>query len=306
MDHLSRIGVFIAVVKEGGFAGAARRLGITSSAVSKQIQNLEHELKVKLLNRTTRSVSVTEEGAIFFERSSRALEDLKEAEEHINEMKLTPRGPLKVSVPLSFGLKHLAGPIAEFARAYPDVELDVHFDDRVIDIVQEGFDLCVRIGALSDSSMISRKLGDCPFYLCASPGYLKQHGTPKKPQDLASHNVLAYTRNRGAHEWRYKDPSGAVGQVSLKSNFKCDAGEMMLEAARRDLGLILLPYFYVQDVLETGELVSVLNTYKTWPERSITAIFQPNRYLSTRLRLFVDHLSITCEALLKTSPVKKK
>lgn len=306
MDQLSRIAVFVEVVRQGGFAGAARVLGITGSAVSKQIQNLEHDLKVKLLNRTTRRVSVTEEGAIFFERSSRALEDLKEAEEHINEMKLSPRGPLKVSVPLSFGLTHLAGPIADFARTYPDVELDVHFDDRVIDIVQEEFDVCVRIGALTDSSLISRKLGDCPFYICASPAYLKKNGMPQAPQDLARHNVLAYTRNRGAHEWRYKDPSGAVGQVGLKSNFKCDAGEMMLEAAKKDLGVIILPYFYVQDAVANGDLICILEDHQTWPERTITAIFQPNRYLSTRLRLFVDHLSVTCEALHRPPGRKKR
>ena len=306
MDQLSRIAVFTEVVRQGGFAGAARVLGITGSAVSKQIQNLEHDLKVKLLNRTTRRVSVTEEGAIFFDRASRALEDLKEAEEHINEMKLSPRGPLKVSVPLSFGLTHLAGPIADFARQYPEVDLDVHFDDRVIDIVQEGFDICVRIGALADSTLITRKLGDCPFYICASPAYLKTHGKPKTPQDLARHNVLAYTRNRGAHEWRYKDPSGAVGQVSLNSNFKCDAGEMMLEAAKKDIGLIILPYFYVQDALDSGVLVSVLDDHQTWPERSISAVFQPNRYLSTRLRLFVDHMSVTCEELHRPRSRKKR
>lgn len=305
MDHLSRIGVFLEVVKQEGFAGAARELGITSSAVSKQIQNLEYELKVKLLNRTTRRVSVTEEGAIFFERASRALEDLKEAEEQINELKLSPRGPLKVSLPMSFGLKHLAGPIADFAALYPEVELDVHFDDRVIDMVQEGFDVCVRIAALTDSSLISRKLGECPIFICASPGYLKAHGTPKHPRDLAGHNVLAYTRNKGAHEWRYKEPSGEVGQVSLKSNFKCDAGDMMMEAAKKDIGLIILPYFYVQDAIASGELVSVLDKYKTWPERSITAIFQPNRYLSTRLRLFVDHLTLVCEDLVKIKPKGK-
>ncbi len=300
MDQISRIGVFVEVVRQENFARAADILGITSSAVSKQVQNLEQELKVKLLNRTTRKVSPTEEGAIFYERANRALEDLKEATDQINEMKATPRGPLKISVPMAFGLKHLIQPIAAFAKQYPDVLLDVQFDDRIVDVAQENFDLAIRIGVLKDSSMIARKLTPCPFYICASPEYLKKHGTPQTPEDLAQHNVLAYTRNKGAHELRYLDKQGQEKVVALQSQFKCDTAEMMVEAARQGLGIIIAPVFFVQDELESGTLKSILHGYAPAPERCLYAIFPPNRYLSTRLRLFLDHISLhvnrTCES----------
>lgn len=294
MDHLSRIGIFTEVVKQESFAKAARELGITSSAVSKQIQNLEFELKAKLLNRTTRRVSLTEEGAIFFERTSHALEDIREATEQINELKATPRGPLRVSAPMSFGVRHLTRPIAEFARLYPDVMLDVQFDDRVIDMSEEGYDLTLRIGALKDSSMISRKLASCPVYICASPEYLKTHGEPKSPEDLSRHNVLAYTRNRGAHEWRYKDKNGVEGVTSLTSTFKCDSADLMIEAARQGLGIVISPIFFVQDALQDESLKKIMQDYMTWPERNLYAVFPPNRFLSTRLRLFVDYIGAYC------------
>ncbi|MCD8526100.1 MAG: LysR substrate-binding domain-containing protein [Alphaproteobacteria bacterium] len=294
MDNLSRIGIFVEVARQESFAAAARELGITSSAVSKQVQNLEYDLKTKLLNRTTRKVSLTEEGALFFERSRRALEDLKEAADQMNELKATPRGTLKVSVPMALGVKYLKEPIAEFARLYPDVHLDIQFDDRLINIAEEGFDLVIRIGVLSDSSMIARKLAPAPAHVCGCPNYFKKYGIPKTPEELAEHNVLAYTRNKGAHEWRYKGPDGVEGLVGLKSTFKCDAADMMLAAACEGIGLIISPIFFVKEELESGKLVSVLNDYTMWPERNLYAIFPPNRYLSTRLRLFVDHLDRYC------------
>jgi len=213
MDHISRIGIFIQVVKHTSFAGAARKLGLTSSAVSKQVQNLEHALQTKLLDRTTRSVSLTEEGAIFFERAGRAMEDLKEAEEQIHELKSCPRGTLKVSIPLGIGIGYLRKDIAEFARKYPEVTLDLSFDDRFVNIAEEGFDVVIRIGALQDSSLIARRLASCPTFMCASPEYLERHGTPQHPDDLSKHNVLAYTRNQAPHEWRYKDKNGEIGQI---------------------------------------------------------------------------------------------
>lgn len=297
MDHLSRISVFIEVVKQGSFVGAARQLGITSSAVSKQIQNLEYELQAKLLNRTTRSVNVTEEGAIFFDRASRAMEDLQEAEEYIHEHKSCPRGTLKVSIPFSVGVKYLGAPIAEFAKKYPEVNLDLSFDDRYVDIAQEGFDLVLRIGALQDSSYIARKLATCPIYVCASPQYLAENGVPEHPDDLQNHNVLAYTRNQGMHEWRYKDAEGREGAVKLNGNFKCDTGEMMREAVIGGVGIAILPIFYIAEPMDSGLVHRVLPEYMSWPERDLHAIFMPNRYLSTRLRLLVDHLTVAARDL---------
>ena len=297
MDPLSRIGIFIAVVKHASFAGAARELGITSSAVSKQIQNLEYELQVKLLNRTTRNVSVTEEGSVFYERAGRALEDLQEAKEQINELKSHPRGPLKVSVPVSLGDKYLGRAIASFARLHPDVELDVSFDNRFVDVVGEGFDAIVRIGALKDTSLVSRKLASCPIVLSASADYLKRSGTPQTPDDLANHNFLLYTRNPGPAEWHYRDGAGKEGRVALKGTFKSDSGDMMRAAAIEGLGITLLPVFDAAEHLASGDLVRILTEYESWPQRNIHAIFPPNRFVSTRLRLFIDHLVWVCKDL---------
>lgn len=297
MDRISRIGVFIAVVKEQSFAGAARNLGITSSAVSKQIQNLEMDLQVKLLNRTTRNVSVTEEGAIYFERAKRALDDLQEAQDEIYELKSHPRGPLKVSLPHSLGIKYLSDCVAKFAATFPDVALDVSLDDRFVDPVNDGFDVVVRIGSLKDTSLIARRLASCPFMLCASAGYLEQNGTPDTPEDLARHDVLAYTRNTGVHEWRYKDAAQQVGQISLSGTFRSDSGDMLCRAAIEGVGIAILPAFYVAEHLNVGRLQRLLPRYLTWPERDIHAVFRPNRYQSTRLRVFVDHLVATCKEL---------
>lgn len=297
MDHVTRVGVFIAVVKAESFAGAARELGITSSAVSKQIQNLEQDLQVKLLNRTTRKVSVTEEGAVYYERAGRALEDLHEAQEQIYELKSRPRGPLKVSLPLSLGVKYLAPAVAEFATMYPEVELEVCLDERFVDIVSEGFDVVLRIGALNDSALIARRMGPCPFVLCASPDYLAKNGEPKSPDALASHNVLAYTRNKGLHEWRYKAPDNQIGQVNLSGTFKSDSGDILCRAAVKGVGMVILPIFYVSEHIENQELQPVLRDYVTWPQRDIHAVFPSNRFQSTRLRLFIEHIAKTCKQL---------
>ena len=297
MDQVSRVGVFIAVVKAQSFAGAGRVLGITSSAISKQIQNLERDLQVKLLNRTTRNVSLTEEGAIYFERAKRALDDLQEAKDEIYELKSHPRGPLKISLPLSLGVKYLCDCVAQFAAIYPDVTLDVSLDDRFVDPVNDGYDVVVRVGSLQDTSLIARRLASCPFFLCASTQYLERNGVPEIPADLAQHNVMAYSRNTGVHEWRYKDAAHQVGQVALNGTFKSDSGDLLCRTAVEGVGVALLPVFYVAEHLNAGRLQRVLPDYLTWPERDIHAVFRPNRYQSTRLRVFVDHLIAACKRL---------
>src|SRR5690606_36716505 len=192
MESIARIPVFLAVARQQSFVGAARDLGLTPSAVSKQIQHLEDELGAKLLNRTTRRVSLTEEGALYFERASRALDDLGEAREALYELKSTPRGALRVSVPSAL-CRQLKAPIAAFAARFPEVQMDVQFDDRLVDISDEGFDVVLRIGALPDSSFVTRRLAPSPMFICCSPEYAAKHGTPRTPEELAQHPVVAYT-----------------------------------------------------------------------------------------------------------------
>ena len=297
MDTLSRIGIFIEVAKHESFVGAARHMGITTSAVSKQIQNLEHSLKAKLFHRTTRKVTLTEEGALFYERTRHALDDIEEAKEQLHDLKAKPYGTIKISVPASFGASHLKKPLAEFASKYPEVTMNVSFDDRTVNIAEEGYDLAIRIGSLQDSSMIARKLIDVDFTVCASPIYFEKNGVPKTPEDLINHNVIAYTRNKGAHEWQYETSDGKFGTTKLSSSFKADSAVMMIEASLNDIGIIIMPTLFIKQYIASGELLEVLAEYKTVPERNVYAVFPPNRYLSTRVRLLIEHLDQFCQSI---------
>jgi DNA-binding transcriptional LysR family regulator len=187
--------------------------------------------------------------------------------------------------------------IVSFAKQYPEIELDVCLDERFVDLINEDFDVVLRIGALQDTSLIARRMATCPFVVCASPTYLEKHGTPYIPSNLKNHNVLAYTRNQGIHEWRYKGDDGKIGQVNLSGTFKGDSGDLLCSAAIEGIGIAILPIFYVAEHLATGALQSILSDHVTWPRRDINAVFQPNRFLSTRLRLFIEHLAIACKKL---------
>ena len=290
MDHISRVAVFLEVVKHRSFAGAARTLGLTGPAISKQVQNLEDRLGVRLLYRTTRQVTLTEEGAIYSERARKALEDLSEAEQQIQELKACPTGVLKINAPMSFGDKFLTRPIAAFAKQYPDVRMEVDFDDRLVDIVAEGYDVVVRIGALKDSSLIARKLADCPIILCASADFIQRRGMPRSPAQLSDYPAIIYTAQGNENEWRYVDKNGNKGTASLTRNFAANNAEMHLEACLQGLGISLLPIFVVAPYLQSGQLLEVLHDYQTHPQRGIYAIFPQNRHLSTKTRLFVDWL----------------
>ena len=297
MDHTSRIGLFLEVVKHQSFAAAARNLGMTGPALSKQVQALEDRLGVRLLHRTTRQVTLTEAGALYHERARKALEDLQEAERQIQELKACPTGVLKINAPMSFGKHYLTQPIAAFAKRYPDVVMEVDFDDRHVDVIGEGYDVVVRIGALQDSSLIARKIAECPILLCASSAYLYAHGVPQSPSQLADYPAIIYTRHSHTNEWRYSDTDGKVATVRLKKHLAANTGEMMLAACLQDLGIALLPIFIAIPYLQSGRLQPVLPDYHTYPERGIYAIFPQNRHLSTKVRLFVDWLSECGKAL---------
>ena len=299
MDLLSRIGIFIEVAKQESFTKAAEKLGITSSAISKQVQNLEEALQIKLLNRTTRKVSLTEEGLRFYERTSRAINDIREVTEELNELKTTPHGPLKISIPTALGNRFLKTPIAEFAKQYPRVTMDIRFENRKINIIEEEYDLIVQVDALSDSSLVAKKLTSAPVYFCASPQYLAEHGKPKTPQSLTDHNVMTYVGNISTPEWSYRSPDGKRGRVVFNSNFKCNDAGMMLEAALAGIGIFAAASFFVREELAEGKLVRVLDEYVSIPERNLYAIFPANRYISKRLRLFIDHLQAYCDAALR-------
>jgi len=292
MDHISRIAVFLEVVRQQSFSGAARQLGMTGPAISKQVQALEDQLGVRLLHRTTRQVTLTEEGALYSDRARKALEDLSEAEQQIQDLKDCPTGQLRINAPMSFGTQYLTKPIAEFARQYPNVHMNVTFDDRNVDIVAEGYDVVVRIGALQDSSLIARQIATCPILMCAAPALIQDHGMPASPEDIATWPALISSHQGLNAEWHYQAPNKAKGSVSLKPVFTANTAGQIAEACVAGVGISMLPIFSVEKHLKTGELINLFPDHQTVPERGIYAIFPQNRYLSTKTRLFVDWLTV--------------
>jgi len=294
VDHITKVSAFLEVAKHQSFAGAARALGISGPAVSKQVQNLEDQLGVKLLYRTTRKVSLTDEGNIYYQRARKALEDLDEAEQQIQELKACPTGRLKLNAPMSFGNQYLAKPIAEFARAYPEVEMEVDFDDRWVDVVGEGFDVVIRIGVLEDSSLRARKLATCPIVLCAAPSLIEQHqqqhGDIESPSDISAMPGIVYSKHEQIEEWHYGDANGQAGSVRINKAFSGNSAELQVQACQAGLGVALLPIFAIAESLASGDLVQLLPNYQTHPERGIYAVYPENRHVSTRVRLFIDHL----------------
>jgi DNA-binding transcriptional LysR family regulator len=291
MDHISRVGIFLQVAKHESFAGAARALGMTGPAISKQVQSLEERLGVKLLNRTTRQVSLTEEGQIYYARARTALDDLEEAEQQIQELKANPAGKLKVNAPMSFGTQFLTKPIAKFAENYPDVELDIDFSDRWVDVLGEGYDVVIRIASLEDSTLVARKLAPCPIVLCAADKLLQKVGAPVSINSLSDYPAVVYNRHEQKEVWSYLDGNGEKQAQVLNRTFAANTAEMQLAACLEGLGVALLPIFSAHDYLASGKLIELFPQYKTYPERGIYAMYPQNRYLSTRTRLFIDWLS---------------
>lgn len=297
MSALGRIEIFLEVARQNSFAKAAHTLGITGPAASKQVMALEAELGVKLLNRSTRHVSLTDEGAIYYKRARLAFDELKEAAAQVQDLKITPKGTLHISAPLSFGHMHLLPVFSGFAKKYPDISLNVTLDDREVDVWADGFDIVIRIGVMNDSSLICKYLSDCPLLLVASPAYLKRYGKPQTPRDLSKHRMIAYALQGQIGEWRYKDGHGKTGSFRGEGIFKANTAEMMLQATLDDIGIALLPIFSVENYLRSKKLVAVLPGYKTDPPRGIFALMTPNRCRATKINLFLDWLTQACKAM---------
>ncbi len=290
MDHISRVQAFLEVAKHASFVGAAGELGMTGPALTKQVKALEAQLGVTLLHRTTRKVTLTEEGAVYMKRAAQALEDLQEAALYVQDMRMHPSGTLKVNVPMSFGQHYLAKQIALFAQQYPDVEMDIDFDDRHVDLVGEGYDVVVRIGAMADSSLIARKLADCPIILVATPALLEQQGIPNAPEQLSAFPSIIYNKHSNQSIWSFQSTDGVTGVAKLTRVMAANNADIMLEACLADVGIAMLPIFSVVEHIKRKQLVQVLPGYETSPKRSIYVLLPSGRYVSTRVRLFVDHL----------------
>lgn len=288
MDRLTAMQAFVRVVERGGFTAAAEDLRFSRAMVSKHVQDLEEHLGARLLNRTTRKVSLTEAGRVYFERSLQLLADLTETEEAVGALQAKPRGRLRINAPVSFGALHLAAAVADYMAAQPEVSVEFTLNDRVVDLVEEGYDVAVRIGRLADSSLIARRLAPCRMVVCASPEYLTRNGQPLVPADLAGHNCLGYSYGQARGEWQFEGPEGA-DLVRVRGRMQANNGDALRAAALHGTGVVLLPSFIVGIDLAAGRLLPVLAGYRV-PELAIHAVYPPGRHLSAKVRSFVDFL----------------
>lgn len=288
MNDLEGMAVFAEVVEARSFTGAAAKLGMSKAAVSKKISRLEDRLGARLLNRTTRRLSLTEIGAAFYERCARIVAEAEEAELAVTRLHATPRGTLRVDAPHSFGVRYLAPLLPEFMARYPDLSVDITFNDRFVDLVDEGFDLAIRIAHLPDSSLIARKLAESRRVVCAAPEYWARHGRPARPADLAAHNCLGYSYLATRNEWRFAGPDGPFA-VRVSGTLASNNGDVLRQAAAGGLGVILTPVFMACDDLRAGRLEPVLAEFEDAPQ-GIHAVYPHNRLLSAKVRAFVDYL----------------
>lgn len=290
MDRFFTFSVFVKVVELGSFARAADRLDISTSACSRYVAELETHLGSRLLNRTTRRLSLTESGQTFYERCVQLLTDLDEAESSAASGTIQPRGTLRLTCAVNFGVHHIAPAVSAFLAQYPDIKCAVSLSDHIEDLAEEGFDLAIRIGELGSQNLIARKLGESCSVLCASPGYLKKHGTPKKPSDLAKHNCLLYEYLSARDQWQFNDRYGKPHTVRVSGSLHANNGDLLTAAAVHGTGIILEPDFYVAALLKSGKLVRLLGRYQT---RSIPiyVVYLSRRHLSAKVRVFVDFIA---------------
>lgn len=297
VDHLTALRVFREVVERNSFAAAARRLCLSPAAVSKNIGELEAHLSTRLLNRTTRRLSLTEAGQQYYTQIAQILDDLDEADRALGPMQSEPTGTLRVSAPMSLTLTQLADAIPQFLCRYPQLSLDLRLDDRRVDLVKEGFDVAIRgTDKLEDSSLVARKLMSMTHVLCGAPAYFARHGVPDSPEALRQHECVQFSLSGHARLWSFRkaggrgDVEGGVQvDVPIDGRYKVTSSLAVREALRAGFGISLIPLIYVREDIEAGRLVTVLNEW-TAVETHVYAVYPSRRYLNSKVRAFVDFL----------------
>ena len=290
MDRFAALGAFTAVIETGSFQAAAQRLGITKSVVSRRVSQLEQSLQCRLLHRTTRRLSLTEEGRQFYQRAVQILSDLRDAELETTHKSLDVRGRLKLAAPLSFGLQHLSEAINQFMIQYPLIELELDLNDRNINLVEEGFDMAVRIGQLEDSSLVARRIGSSRTLTCASRAYLDEFGYPETPEQLEQHIGLQYSNISYVDQWHYRDKSGKDRQGKPEIRIRSNNGETLARSAASGLGIVSAPSFILGDFITTGALIPILESYER-PVLGIYALYPPGRLIPARVKVLTDFLA---------------
>ena len=286
---LYEMSVFAKIVSSGSLSSAARDLGVSTAVVSRRLAALEARLGVRLVNRTTRSLALTDEWASYHDACNRILAEVKDADAAAAARRVEAQGVLKVALPASFGHKHIAPLVPLFAARHPKVHLSLSLSDRNVSVIEEGYDLAIRIGALEDSSLAARKLAPNRRVVCASPGYLEKHGTPRTPEDLPKHNCL--TTLDLQMTWEYMDPQGKRGAVRVSGGYACDNWEVLREWAVAGLGVALKSTWDVRRQLEDGSLAALFPGYDFATEVAIYAVYTHRRYLPAKTRVFIDFLA---------------
>jgi DNA-binding transcriptional LysR family regulator len=290
MDKFQIMRAFTKVVDAGGFAAAAREMGLSRSVVNKYVIALENELGTQLLRRSSRQVSPTEAGIAFYDRAVAILNELDEAFAAVMQLQEQPRGNLRINAPMTFGSLHLAPMLAEFMAQYPDVHVELVLNDRFVDPIEEGFDVTVRIAEpTASTSLVTRVIVPVRRVLCASPAYLAAHGEPSDPKELRHHRCLHYGYQETGNQWRLTGPLGEI-PVHINCVMWSNNGDALKQIALRDLGIALLPTFIVGDELQTGRLRTVLSEYQP-PDITLSALYPRHRHVSAKTRLLVDFLA---------------
>ena len=291
MDNLNTLAVFVRVAESRSFTAAARRLGISASGVSKSLARLEEDLGVRLINRTTRKVSLTEDGVVFFDRCRQILADLDEAETTLTQARIEPRGKLRVQMPIGLGGRVVVPALAGFMARHPQLTIDVELSDRVPDLAEEGLDAAIRIGELGDVRLIARNLCPIHFVTCAAPDYLRRHGEPKTPDDLEDHRCLAYVYPQTGRyrDWQFAKDGKRFSKV-VSGSINVNNAESLLELAVAGAGIATMGTFIAADAIASGKLSIILADYVA-PGPLASVVYLPSRHLSPRVRTFVEFLA---------------
>lgn len=289
MDKLTSMLVFTKVAKAGSFAAAAKELGLSRAMATKHVMQLENGLGIRLLNRTTRNLSLTEVGMVYLERCLQILDEMEEMELAVTRLQTEPRGILKVSATPFFGAYHLSPAIAAYTEVYPDVHVELILQASYVDLIEEGFDLAIHLDELRDSSLIARKLGSSQRVVCGAPSYFKKRGTPKTPEDLKKFNCLINFSLAPRDQWMFTNPGGEATVVKVSGTMHSNAADALRMAALSGLGLVLLPTYMVGQDIRKGRLQPVLTDYVPAP-LEIHAVYPHRKHLSAKVRTFVDFL----------------
>lgn len=289
MNEFSQIKTFITLVENQSLSKAAEKMGIAISAVSRRLKELESNLGVQLIQRTTRKMHLTEAGEKFYQRCRRLLDELEEAKQEASNSATALSGTLKIATPLSFGVAHLSPAIAAFMHLHPQIKIDLNMSDRRRDLVEEGLDLAIRIGTLEDSSLMARKLASVRHAVCASPDFLNRYGRPETPEDLSKLPALCYGNLDQPDTWHYRDKDNIPASVKVPMRMRATNGDALVEAAVAGLGILCEPSFIVHGAVERGVLIPVLRDYQ-WYAMNIYAVYPQTRHVPARVRAFIDFL----------------